>query len=121
MTAWVLVNEVDFPASAEEKGSKKFVPMPSTWLNQERWNDEDVVCRLEQANSPEAKVRKIRVEIRQEIDRLGLNGIVPEEFRGTPNQVIVSQLGLDSASQYLAWLKQQPAPKALWRVDRAAA
>ncbi|EKU99674.1 hypothetical protein Lepto7375DRAFT_1739 [Leptolyngbya sp. PCC 7375] len=121
LAAWDLVNGNDFPEEAEERGTKKYIPMPSTWLNQERWEDEGIVARLEEASSPEAKAREVGAAIRHEIDRLKLNGMVPERFRGNPKQVIVSQLDPESASRYLAWLQEQPTPKAqVWEVSHAA-
>lgn len=48
LEAWRYVNEVMFPAQHKEKGTKQFIPMPSTWFNQQRWNDEDVQQGLHQ-------------------------------------------------------------------------
>ena len=121
MAAWRLVNEVDFPKEVEERGFKKYIPMPSTWLNQERWEDEGVVARLEEAESPEAKLAEQKKAVRTQLDRLGLTGVVPEEFRGSPEQVMVSQLDEASMSRYLKSLEQQPDPKPAWEVDYVTA
>ena len=111
--AWQLVNDTDFPAKAEEDGSKAYVPMPSTWLNQERWEDEGIVARLEEANSPEAVAKNTKVLIGHELARLNANCVVPERFRGAPMQQTVSQLDLASAEKYLEFLRLKPTPKPL--------
>jgi hypothetical protein len=48
LEAWRYVNEVVFPAQHKEKGTKQFIPLPSSWINQQRWNDEDVQQGLHQ-------------------------------------------------------------------------
>ncbi len=78
---------------------------------------------LESSKESQEDVKKDRVgaAIRQEIDRLRINGVVPEQFRGSPDQMVVSQLGLDSATRYLDWLRQQPDPKPAWENSYVAA
>ena len=42
LEAWRYVNEVVYPAKHKQDGTKQFIPMPTTWFNQHRWNDEDI-------------------------------------------------------------------------------
>lgn len=113
MTAWELVNEKTFPAKAEEDGSKTYIPMPSTWLNQQKWADEDVVARLEAANSPEAKRQKLLSEVAAELRRLGKRGVVPPGLAPDRKRTYtVSELPIENLQKCLDFLQKQPTPVA---------
>lgn len=56
-------------SAAEKNGSKKFAPHPSTWLNQDRWNDEI-----------EEPPKKFPFTLPQ--DEYGYNGNIYPELRG---------------------------------------
>lgn len=111
LAAWRLVNEADFPDLAEEKGSKQFVPMPATWLNQERWDDEDVVARLEEANSPEAKRQELIKAVGAHLRRLNLPGLVPPQLApDRAKRYTVSELPTENLQKCLDYLAKRPDP-----------
>lgn len=49
MTRWEAANK-KFAKQAEESGTKEFIKHPTTWLNQNCWEDEDLIQRAEQAS-----------------------------------------------------------------------
>lgn len=113
LASWKLVNENDFRQKAEADGTKEYIPMPSTWLNQERWLDEGVVARLEAANSPEAKRQKLLSEVAAELRRLGKRGVVPPGLAPDRNQTYtVSELPIENLQKCLDFLRKQPTPVA---------
>lgn len=97
-----------------QRGERQYVPMPATWLNQERWLNEEFAQQealLDQGN----QTKDVQAAIAKELLRIGYTAKLPPSFTrpGVSTYFDLISRSVETAKQYLDWLKGQPVG-AIW-------